>query len=57
MSSRRRPQRREGLLDRRQVLVTVQPSSLLRGPLEGRAEAFMAFNDDLAQARQVFERR
>ena len=41
--------------DGRQVLVTVHPSSLLRGPAEDREPAFAAFTGDLAHARKVFE--
>lgn len=43
--------------DGRQVLVTVHPSSLLRGAPEDREPAFAAFTADLAHARKVFDRR
>lgn len=43
--------------DGRQVLVTVHPSSLLRGAPEDREPAFAAFAGDLAHARKVFDRR
>ncbi|HWI83512.1 UdgX family uracil-DNA binding protein [Ramlibacter sp.] len=39
--------------DGRQVLITVHPSSLLRGPPEAREQAFVAFAADLALARTV----
>lgn len=41
--------------DGRQVLVTVHPSSLLRGAPEDREPAFAAFAGDLARAREVFD--
>jgi len=43
--------------DGRQVLVTVHPSSLLRGAPEDRESALAAFTGDLAHARKVFDRR
>ena len=43
--------------DGRQVLVTVHPSSLLRGAPEDRESALAAFTGDLAHARTVFDRR
>jgi hypothetical protein len=39
------------------VLVTVHPSSLLRGAAEDREPAFAAFTGDLAHARELFDRR
>lgn len=42
--------------DGRQVLVTVHPSSLLRGAPQDREPAFAAFAGDLAQARKAFGR-
>jgi DNA polymerase len=43
--------------DGRQVLVTVHPSSLLRGAPEDREPALAAFAGDLAHTRKVFDRR
>ncbi|NKE66757.1 UdgX family uracil-DNA binding protein [Ramlibacter sp. RBP-2] len=43
--------------DGRQVLVTVHPSSLLRGAPEDREPAFAAFTGDLARASKLFDRR
>lgn len=43
--------------DGRQVLVTVHPSSLLRGAAEDREPAFAAFTGDLAHARELSDRR